>query len=235
MNELIRVKVSSSQLSDECLIAFNPQATNNYDTGMDAQKMVGSSNEPQLSTISSNIPLTVNFLNDSISADSIPISIQIPFNGIYCFDINSSTNKKYYFFDSNNKTSLFLTDSLTYTTTLSMNDNPHRFSLILKKTIDSSIIKNPDTVTVQKIPPSSLPSKINNIECFAFNHWVNIIGMDPSANTLCEVYDLNGRLIETQHCSFCSEMKINISSDGVYIIKIVNKEQSKIQKIIIFN
>ncbi|MCD4694719.1 MAG: T9SS type A sorting domain-containing protein [Bacteroidales bacterium] len=80
---IIRLKTDGNGLKDEALIRLDENATDGYDKGFDAYKMLGSENVPQVYSIMDEDLLSINAINFSEKEKTIAIGFVCESDGVY--------------------------------------------------------------------------------------------------------------------------------------------------------
>jgi len=229
----VRIKISGGSLSDECIVAFRPGASNGYESGRDAEKRYGSPDYPQIYTLAENTKLTVNILSTDERKDSIPFVAEVPYNGTYTLTIRNTGKTRYALYDKKLDYTTEATDYISYAAALSAGEKDPRFYLILKETTASDSLMPDDTGSVNKESVLATGSERgDNIDVYIIQGNVLLIeGLDESADTRLEVYTLDGRLMIDRHYAKCQMAESSSLPAGTYVVRICNGQSVKTAKV----
>ncbi len=100
--EIIRIKLEEQATThnDETLIRFNEDATNNFDSDMDAYKILNGSSTPSIYTTAGIVNYSINSYASPDSAKFIPIAVKLPADGKYTLTVaNDNPNIDYVLVD----------------------------------------------------------------------------------------------------------------------------------------
>lgn len=98
--KVIRINTSNNHGSDETVMRFVAQASDDFDPAFDADKLTGQAAAPQLSTLIENgRQLSINSLSDDFKNVSVPVSFSSSQAGNYSlsFNIGQELEEKYRF------------------------------------------------------------------------------------------------------------------------------------------
>lgn len=218
----IRLTAFNSQYSDETILRFIPEATENYDGQLDAIKLVG---------YSVNVPYLFSLSDDSLnlSINSLP---QIDTNSIVNLGFKTGTAGQFsismndfilpdsitpYLLDLQENTETDLTKNNTYEFYSNIGTYRNRFKIIFKLQTN-----NNDNLTNQNIIVYS-----NKMNLF-----VNFIE-NPKPNTTITVYDITGKKIKRFYpLNKYNVYELNYVAEGIYNV-IINQNQKLYTKKII--
>ena len=154
-----------------------------------------------------------------VSAESdmgeLPVSFKAEKNGNYTFSVNAEdvTFSYLHLIDNLTGADVDLLQQPEYTFNAKVSDYASRFKVVF-------VANGPST-----------GSGTDGSETFAFESNGNwIIANEGSATLL--VIDLNGRILSSEQINGCAETRINAAA-GVYVMRLVNGENVKTQKVIV--
>lgn len=132
--DIIRISTVNDQGSDETLIRFSPEATDDFDPALDADKLSGTDAAPQLATLTeSGRIMSINSLPDDFKNLSVPLRFTSSTTGAYAltFNIGAPLLEKYVFLLEDLVTNSFhnLNESAVYNFTHQLGQPAQRFML----------------------------------------------------------------------------------------------------------
>jgi len=214
----VSFNVEGEGYSDEMVIYFRDDATNEFDSEFDAWKLFGMVETPQLYSITGNNKLAVNTLpyNNNV----IPAGLVVKSNGIYTISVNDLENLgdevTVYLEDLMENKMINLNDAESYSFTSSISDDPNRFLLHFGNTLGNNELLNTNDV---------------NIYAYGDNVYFNS-GELLSGDIV--LYDLAGKQILSKSISNTSFEKINVSSlSGYYLVNFISENVVVNQKVFI--
>ncbi|HMM11311.1 MAG TPA: S8 family serine peptidase [Bacteroidales bacterium] len=133
-SHIIRISTSNEQGSDETVIRFNAQASDEFDPDLDADKIIGQQAAPQLfTTLEDGRIMSINSLNDDFKQLTVPVSFASATPGSYTlsFSIAPPLQETYHFVLEDLLLNLYhnLSDNADYTFSHQANASQQRFLL----------------------------------------------------------------------------------------------------------
>ena len=222
---LLRLQVSNGTNSDEAVIYFNPNATNEIDV-YDSPKMAnGSVSVPEIYTVAAGEQLVINGLNSIHFDTEMPIGFTTGTAGSFSrkasqvanFDAGTQVILKDYL-DQNNPVTTDLTDGESYSFTSDVTtNNISRFGLTFKAPSGITGI-NPET---------------NRNVWIAVNANNQLVINGVNGETTVAVYNLVGQKLLTQTLKSNSSVLYNPLTLGVYMVTVSNAGKMLTKKVII--
>ena len=210
LNQL-RIAASANGVSDEVLLGFRNQASDDYHPNEDALKIYGSSGAPQLFTISGNKKLSANFMDQPAGPASVKLGFDCDFAGDYALSFSQLEAFP-------QSVSIYLTDELTsqtvnlrqqtnYNFVHNPGNNPERFTLKFGGTIG---IEEPSNEKVQ----------------VWFNGSTLIINADEQtgSNSMIEVFNTTGQLLFSRQTSLSGQKTFKLNISGPVIAKVTTEK-----------
>ena len=224
---ILSLSISMDTLQDETIIRFADDATETFDSKLDAYKLYNAGNTPSLSTITSNENYSINSL-PAASTKSIPLQLNISVGGSYNISADLS--------NFNTTDSVMLEDRFlgifqdlrhhsTYTTTLSKGTSSGRFFI--------------NYANKQNIVTDNVSSQTNSkgIEINAYQQNVDILFLNENTKSAdIAVFDAVGKKIYTLENAIISGGKINFNLsnlDGIFIVRVQTSTDTKAKQIFI--
>ncbi|KAF0200174.1 MAG: hypothetical protein FD170_3727 [Bacteroidetes bacterium] len=221
LNQL-RIAASANGVSDEVLLGFRNQASDDYHPNEDALKIYGSSGAPQLFTISGNKKLSANFMDQPAGPASVKLGFDCDFAGDYALSFSQLEAFP-------QSVSIYLTDELTsqtvnlrqqtnYNFVHNPGNNPERFTLKFGGTIG---IEEPSNEKVQ----------------VWFNGNTLIINADEQtgSNSIIEVFNTTGQLLFSRQTSLSGQKTFKLNISGPVIAKVTTEKGIYTAKTILLN
>lgn len=221
LNQL-RIAASANGVSDEVLLGFRNQASDDYHPNEDALKIYGSSGAPQLFTISGNKKLSANFMDQPAGPASVKLGFDCDFAGDYALSFSQLEAFP-------QSVSIYLTDELTsqtvnlrqqtnYNFVHNPGNNPERFTLKFGGTIG---IEEPSNEKVQ----------------VWFNGNTLIINADEQtgSNSMIEVFNTTGQLLFSRQTSLSGQKTFKLDISGPVIAKVTTEKGIYTAKTILLN
>jgi hypothetical protein len=224
---MIRLKADNGSTADETLIRFNDQATDHFDSQLDAYKLPSSGTTASISTKTANVDYTVNSLPISILQKTIPVKLIAGLSGAHMITADITN------FESTD--SVVLLDKLlgvkqdlmanpTYACSLIKGDTTSRFFINYKKAAKTTAVDG-----LEKTAPISIYGQ-EQIITVVFNK-------DNSKKADIVIYDVLGTLIYKVENKDVSSGKVIITlpqvRSGIYIVKAQTGNTSKTQEVLL--
>jgi hypothetical protein len=217
---LIRLEVSSNGQTDEAVVATNTEATENYDSQVDAKKLLNALTPSILAfTLSAdNTPLAINAMDKFSTEQVIPVQIIATTAGEVNIKLNMADLKgrfdHIYLEDATLGTYTDLKARESYTATVSQGNSGSRFFLHFEK--------------------PSIAKAANEFGVYAANTTV-FANLPSESNGTIEVVDLVGKTIYTANFAGKSgrvAFEIPNAVYGSYIVKLTSNGKVINQKVI---
>jgi hypothetical protein len=206
----IRLEVSGNGYSDEAVVRFLPEATNEFDSEYDAMKLFGYIDESaQIYTIGT-IPLTINSLEPGTT--EIPMGMHIKTIGKYTVKAT----------EINTIGTIILEDTKTGSLT-NLVTNPHTF-----------IFEPGENELRFKLHFNTLSIDENEFDkAIVYSHQQTVfVNLNEQEKADILIYTVTGQLIRVNHaCTGANE--ILIPDPGIYLVKVVTKEDTFVHKVLI--
>jgi len=179
-DETVRLTLKSSIATDETVVRFNADATDGFDGGLDAYKMMNSSLLPSIYTTAGTDKYSINSISNVFARDTIPVMIKIPADGNYVLSINASDPAiEYILVDKKlgTETAVSTTD---YPFTALKTDDIARFELQLRTTTTTGVSQSSAASGLQIL---SSPNGF-------------LVRSATASNSTIEIMDITGNLIK---------------------------------------
>ncbi|WP_018343073.1 beta strand repeat-containing protein [Cytophaga aurantiaca] len=138
-DETVRLILKSSNASDETVIRFNEDATNEFDGDLDAFKMMNPSAVPSIYTMFGSTKYSINSIADPTAKDTIAVYTKVPADGDYVLSITSSDpSMEYVLVDKKLGTETVVTTG-DYSFTALKTDDLNRFDLQMRQTTTTGV------------------------------------------------------------------------------------------------
>lgn len=213
VNNALRLSVTNQQFSDETLIRFDINATNQFDAQLDAFKLYSfNSNVPQLFSVT-NTQQTINALPDQGTGiwNAVSVNLGIKLNNSGNYTINASGFDS---FNSGSIESLELYDNntgiytdLIHTPNYSFTSEPgtflNRFKLYFNRTVTGT---------------SNF--EMSNVEIYAFDKQIFI----NNGKGVVSVTNILGQEIYRQNLTENVSNVVNVAMSGIYLVKITDDQ-----------
>ena len=223
--QLIRLKVSNGEYSDETVIYSDAHAENGYDQ-YDSPKMFNNdSTTPEIYTLVGDEKLVINGLSDLKDGMEIPVAFKTASSGSFTLGMGEQSSV-------NSDMSISLKDKLTNKqVNLSLGDS---YSFISDATSGtdrfSLIFKSADGVT-------ALSETSENAAVTAFcneNHQIEVCcAAKPGLHSTIRVFNAIGQQLTSQKIESGRTVISKPLDAGVYLISVDNAEKSIVKKVII--
>jgi len=218
-------QTQSTTKTDETVIYFNPQATNNFDSGFDAYKMMN--NDPAypnlFTSYNGSSSLSINALPPLLNTDVvIPLGYITKTNGSFTINaseiLNFDPSQHIYLEDNQTSTIQDLTLNPVYTFTTTANAPQYRFFIRFSPTIVTGVDENSTSF----------------VDAWSAG---KVIYVCHSSTTLqkaiLSVYDMLGQQVINDELKGSSTFRYTIDKPGCYIVNIVSGSDTFQKKIII--
>ncbi|OQX75483.1 MAG: hypothetical protein B6D61_10315 [Bacteroidetes bacterium 4484_249] len=211
--------VAGNGKSDEMVVYFRDDATNEFDSQFDAWKLFAMGMEtPNLYSVSNGNKLAVNVL--PFDNNVIPAGFKAGVNGVYTISVNDLENIGddiiVYLEDLKENQMINLSELLSYSFTASVSDDPNRFLLHFGYFTGNNEFTNTE-----------------NINIFAYDKTIYIKSGELLSGEAI-IYDLTGKEILRKSINQSDFEKINVSNlSGYYLVSFVSNESIVNQKVFI--
>lgn len=219
--ELLRLKAETSIGTDDIVVHFRPEATNNFDNEFDAYKLIGGSDAPQLSSITAD--------NQKVSINSKPFSTNDEVVPLY-FSINKGSDVT---FTASGMESFYTTPPI------------YLEDVVENKIIDLQIQpeysfhyvpgqENRFNLRFTNITKLDEPETINGLIYFAHNQINLSIPSFESEEVRVRIFDISGRRLSDDQIILNGLTQVNAPvSSGVYIVQVLSEQKMISKKVII--
>ncbi|WP_018344397.1 beta strand repeat-containing protein [Cytophaga aurantiaca] len=147
-DETVRLTLKSTTAADETLIRFNEDATNEFDSDLDAFKMTNPSTVPSIYTEFGSTKYSINSIADPSAKDTIAVYTKVPADGDYVLSITSSNPSiEYVLVDKKLGTETVVT-TRDYSFTALKTDDLNRFDLQLRQSITTGVKNGTGTSSI---------------------------------------------------------------------------------------
>ena len=209
---MIRLKIDNGIVTDEAVIRLSEEATDAFDSQLDAYKLSSGGTTPSLSTKSLNIDYTVNSIPMSTLQKTIPVKVVAGLTGDYTISADITG------FDDLD--SIVLEDKLlgitqdlklnsTYTATLTKADTSSRFYINYKKTLKTTGVSDANATAAISISGQA--------------QTVTVLFSTKTNSADIAIYDVTGNLVYKEENKDVSSGKATIVlpqvMSGVYVVK----------------
>lgn len=214
----IKLKVDGMDYSDQTIVYFNQQATNDFDSQFDAWKMKGIKEAPQFYTYSSNKELTVNSLPFNNETLSIPCGFEVGIDGQYTISLleteNIDPSIEIYLEDVLNDNLVDLRSSTLYSFNAHSTDQNDRFILHFKNKafgIDED--------------------KVSQFQIYSYGKSAYVITPQGIQGDI-EIYNMLGQKVTHQIINNTIN-KISLKQSAHYIVKVKSEDRVESEKVFI--
>ncbi|MGE5424526.1 MAG: T9SS type A sorting domain-containing protein, partial [Syntrophothermus sp.] len=219
---LLTVTGNVNAYSDKAIVHFDENVTAGFDKGYDGYKLAGTSEAPQLYTLSANKKLTCNSLPFDAKNISVPMGFSCGVSGTFTIMADSlgtfANNSTISLEDKKLNVFTDLKQSAQYSFGYTTNENPDRFVLHFY---------NPNIGTGDLAGAS-------NIQIFTSNNQLIVRLLDSDFREgLLQVYDMTGRLVYHERIAG-ENTRISLSlAGGYYLAKVTTAKALVTEKILI--
>lgn len=218
-NELT-MKVEKDNLSDELLISFDENATDEFDTFFDVEKFYGSPSAPQIYSLSEDKKLSINGLFPGIGAKTVQVAFEPRSSGhftLHADGLNSFSHSATILLnDLKAGHTVNLVNEQNYTFNGSITDSPGRFLLIF------------DHVAGVDNKPGK-----ENVIIYSFGNDI-YISSDSPLNKI-EIFNITGQLVYESRMYDTPVIKACLNNaKGCYIVRASGKEKCYTARVFIW-
>ena len=205
---LVRIEISGNGYTDEAVVRFIPQSTNEFDGAFDAIKLFGFNDESaQIYTLGS-IPLTINAILPGTK--EVILGIRAKTDGKYTIASTEINDLKYVtLYDI--KTGIY-TDlaAKPYTFSFQTGENEQRFRLLFN---------SPSEIQTENIAAS----------IYSFHQTLHINLKDQLSGDIF-VYNTADQIVAVKY-SATGASEINVTTPGIYIVKVITEKELVVKKV----
>jgi len=217
---MLRLTVHNNTFSDECVIAFNEQATDDFDNDFDAYKLNTKVLSPKIFTSTGNIKQTVNFMTSVENHETVTVGFFAGTDGEFTLNVSGMNSfpagLPVYLEDTKDEIFQDLRENAEYAFTSTITDDPDRFVIHFA---------NPLGVD----DPAGLQE---NLRIYSWQNRVIVTAPSGFYGTV-EVYDLPGKMTASSKISGGKNTITINASKGYYIVKVVGNNGIKTKKVFI--
>jgi hypothetical protein len=218
----LRLVARGNAMWDESVLQFNDNATNGFDSELDALKLSGNEEAPSLFTkLDDGTEISINSLPTSSLSGDIPIGFSCGKAGTFTLELHGLNTMNpelpIYLIDTKNNTLINLRNDSSYVFDYKLNDSPMRFLLHF-----------------------SSPNGIDQVEgakpsVYFSAGFINVELGSSYANSSIDVLDLAGRQVAVMSETSQGLNRISFNGKtGYYIIKITDHKQTYTTKLWIY-
>ncbi len=221
--QLLRLQVSNATNSDEAIVYFNTDASNDYDR-FDSPKMSNNSASiPEIYTLAGTEQLVINGLNDVNSTHDIPLGFRTGESNTFTLKASEISNfeagTQVYIKDLQTNTNYELTGGSSYTFTSDIVNSTNRFSILVKAPSITTDFRN---------------NNDSGILIYEFNNEIIVNCLNViSGESFVTVHTIVGsQLFFDKINSSYTKLKTKFAS-GIYLVTVKNAGKSVTKRIVI--
>ena len=210
------MSLTGNSLEDKAMIILDDKATVEFDNQYDAWKIKGDPQAPQLYSIFGDAGMTVNTL--PIQEDMIiPLGVEVGVTGNYTLNFTDfEINSELYLEDLQTAKTFKIYPEFKYHFVTNSGDEVHRFNLQFGNALRITTEKSED------------------INVYSIGDKIHIVS-DQAIDGRVQILDLLGKEIYRSNLQQQFSYTIKLPKQGIYIVKIVNKDKVFTTKIYINN
>ena len=216
-SNVMRVIVSDDSESSNLYLRFKDEATSSFDSSLDAYKLFGYSNIPQVFAYDENDKFSINSLPSNLEVQEVKLAVKTPITGEYTFsfsDVDMISN--YSNIELQDKflgITTMVNNSTEYTFTSEEGNNEDRFVLHFGATGVNELEKE-------------------NLQAYISGQNLYILG--ESGQAQLEVFDIQGKQLVSEQIVLDENFKKALSlPSGIYVVRVQNSQFVKSNKVII--
>jgi hypothetical protein len=218
-NQILRLSISNSSISDEAVIVFSP----------DAQDMLGNDDSPKMSNDDPAIPeiytlagderLTVNALSGAAAGRELPVGVKIGTAGAYSISASQINNvsENIILIDNRDSAEFDLSNGESYEFTSNVTDNAERFAIAFRAPQTPTALQNAETGKI-----------------LAYANGNRIVVVQSKIETRCaasvQIFNTMGQMLVEQQLNNTETVINHRFNTGVYIVKAGNGTAKAIVK-----
>jgi len=206
--DFLKVRVSDGIKEDQTWISFHELASNNWDMGIDAERLDGADDQPQLYTKLDSKKMSLQVFEPLLEAHTVPVYFKATENGIYTltFDyMESFENATIWLVDKNEDIWVNLDVNNTYEFSSNSQDNPDRFTIHFYRGITN--ISNSEIAKTEKFKIWSSNNAIN----------IKRNNTDEKINKI-EIVNMLGQTVSAVENPYGDIQTITLNTDNIYVI-----------------
>ena len=216
---MLRLNVQAENYSDECIIAFNAEATDGFDNNFDAYKLFTETLSPKLYSISSDIKQAVNVMKEIEGNETVPVHFTVGIDGNFTMHISGiesfPADLPIYLEDKQDNVFQDLRENADYNFTGTVLDEQDRFVIHFSSPLGIDELGN---------------NKMEGIHIYAWNKSI-FVNIPFKFKGTIEVYDLLGKKIVSQTgVEGKNEFQL-LNAQGYYVVSVIGENGLKTQKI----
>lgn len=202
----IGFRVEGNNYSDEAVIRFNPDASNNFDIAYDAYKIEGTETAPEIFfPIEDGSKLALNTLSDISSGLVVPLQVTTPYAGTTVLRVKGAPEFQYrypvYLEDMNTGVFIDLRSDSVYSFESESDNTTHFFRLHFSS-------------------PGGIPdSEINTIRVLSGESSIIIMDSENRSGNV-DVFSIDGKRVCSLEGVSLQTLRFPVSSGTVYIVRI---------------
>ncbi len=218
-SDVLHLHIAGNNKSDDIIVRFVQNATEDFDSEFDANKMTGDVSAPQFYTMLNGISYSLNALPIWTDKFTVPLYLTVGADNTYEISLEENTLSSITSADLQDlKTGTFtnLNSSATYSFTAYENDDPYRFLLHFNGISDIEEI----------IPHEQITVYYHNNQLIIKNpdEFTGTIRINDISGRVCDNFTLTGNAVQTQAITY---------NPGIYIVNISTNKSQKSYKIFI--
>ncbi len=223
-DKIFRLKIANGADNDETVIRFAQTATEQFDTGLDAYKLLNDSSVPSLFSISADADYSINSLPYNVVSKTIPLQVNVMTTGEHSWTADLSGfhgAESLYLEDRLLGTSQNLSENPTYNVNLEKGELKGRFFIHYARESGNTNLFNKSNIEISAIQQ-------NIFLLFSDEH---------SGKADITVYDALGKKVYTVENASTDAGRLDINlpnvNTGIYIVKVQTASASKTQQVFI--
>ena len=219
-DNILRISVKNDTYSDECVIAFNEEATDGFDNDFDAYKLFTKVQSPKIYSISGETKQAVNFMTSVDAHKTVIVGFRAGIDGEFTLDIGG-------------------TDSFQADIPIYLEDRKEGVFQDLRTnpeyTFTSTVIDDQNRFVIHFASPMGVDEPEVSLENIRIYSWLSTLIVDAPAGFTgsVEVYDLPGKLITSAKLNEGKNSITINTSKGYYIARVIGTGGIKTGKVYI--
>jgi len=226
-SDILKLTASNGTNSDETIVRFMEKTTEDFDSQVDAYKMMNEGSTPSVYTVSTVDNYSINSLPSSLISKKIPVQLTAPAAGNYMFNVDLtgfSNGEELFFDDLELGVHQDLRQNAQYSCQVASGKTEGRFFISYQK---AKVVLSNDN-------PNDQTS--TGIDIGAYQQQVSILfhGLQATHADVV-VYDAVGKLICKMNDVLIAGDKLDFSlpevQTGIYIVKVVSDAGNKVKQV----
>ena len=205
---------------DQITFGINNEATDDFDNQLDAYKLMGFNDAPQLYSYNQETKFSVDQFPEFPGSKSIALGIKVGTSSEYSFNVE---NLEFF----NSEIAVYLEDMVSGAF-IDLRENPE-YTFFAEAGLAESrfaVHFNPDLLDIN----SSVLEKDINIYSFSNKVFINYL---PETSGIVTIYDVSGKMVANGNVIHgLNELSLN-SNKGYFIVKVVSQESVVTKKVFI--